>query len=186
MPPYDEPESYGCADRDAAFGLFYRSSFVSLAAQCIRFGVPAADAPGLVQDLMLEIYARWAEISFPGAYARRVVAFRAADLLKQSSRLLVKDLDYFAKLGHELTSGLPNGLFAVEGEQLVLEALAQLPSIQRSVFALTYDGFACEDIGEILDMKEATVRSNLRHARKTLSDWWNRRVGGGAADARTV
>jgi RNA polymerase sigma factor (sigma-70 family) len=188
MLPDDEPDSDGCTNQDAAFSFFYRSLFVSLVAQSIRFGVPAADAPGLVQDLMLEIYARWADISFPGAYARRTVAFRAADLLKQSSRLIVEDGAYFTGLGYELTSGLPHGLLAVEGEQLVLEALAQLPPIQRAVFALTYDGFPCEDIGEILGMKEATVRSNLRHARRTLSDWWNRRarLGGGATDARTA
>lgn len=47
--------------------------------------------------------------------------------------------------------------------------LATLPPTQRTVLALTMDGYSAEEIGSILSMKPATVRSNLRHARSALA-----------------
>jgi DNA-binding CsgD family transcriptional regulator len=45
--------------------------------------------------------------------------------------------------------------------------------VQRLVFALTYDGLACKEIAEVLEVSEATVRSHLRHARKKLKGLMN-------------
>ena len=70
-PPEPEPRPDRGATRDADFSEFYRSSFSPLVGRCIRIGVPAAEAPGIVQELMLEIYRRWPDIGSPERYARQ-------------------------------------------------------------------------------------------------------------------
>lgn len=172
QPREEEP---GGRDRDEEFSRFYRDSAEPLVRRCIRLGVPPADAPGIVQELMAEIYRRWTEIASAQAYANFTVACRAADYLKLFSRTVPSDSPDFMHLGQPLTQGLPDGILLIEGEQLVLEALSQLPRFQRAVFALVYDGYDTDDIAAILKLKAATVRSHLRHARITLRAWWSGR-----------
>jgi DNA-directed RNA polymerase specialized sigma24 family protein len=163
-------------DRDAAFSRFYRSSITRLVGRCILLGVPASDAPGVVQELMAEIYRRWAEIKSAEAYTNFTLACRAAEYLKLASRTVACDHAKLVSLGQPLTLDLLPGVALIEGEQLVLQALEQLPPFQRAVFALVYDGYDIPDVAMILKMKPVTVRSHLRHARARLRDWWNTRT----------
>ncbi len=54
--------------------------------------------------------------------------------------------------------------------------------MQRAVVALFYDGAICDEIGELLGVSQATVRSHLRYARRTLKesmamgDLWHQRL----------
>jgi DNA-directed RNA polymerase specialized sigma24 family protein len=169
-------ERIPCGDRDAEFSRFYRGSFARLVGRCVFIGVPAADAPGVVQGLMLEIYRRWAEIRSAEAYADSAVACRAADYLKLSSRTVASDDADLARLGQPLTADLPDGVLHVEGEHLVLEALSRLPPQQRAVFALVYDDYSIADIAAALKLTQVTTRSHLRHARATLRTWWSGRT----------
>jgi len=171
-PPEPEQDPDSGEARDADFSRFYRSSFSPLVSRCLRIGVPASEAPGIVQELMLEIYRRWPDIGSAERYASKTIAMRAAGFLKISASTLPKDMADLARLGRPLTSAMPDGILAVNEGQLVLQALRQLPPVQRAVFALDYDGFTSTDIAAILNMGEATVRSNLRHARAALRTWW--------------
>jgi RNA polymerase sigma-70 factor (ECF subfamily) len=159
-------------DRDIAFSRFYRGSVARLTGRCVLMGVQPADAPGIVQELMLEIYRRWGSIDSAAAYANSALPRRAAGFLRDSSFCPPADGADLARSGRPLVAGLPDGVLAVDGEHLVLEALEQLPATQRAVFALAYDDYSCVDIGQVLDLKEATVRSHLRHARRALKAWW--------------
>jgi DNA-directed RNA polymerase specialized sigma24 family protein len=163
-------------DRDAAFSRFYRDSVAHLVGRCILLGVPAADAPSVAQGLMLEIYRRWAGIKSAEAYANFAIACRATDYLKLSSRTVAGDDADLARLGRPLTADLPDGVLLIEGEQLVLQALSQLPPVQRAVFALICDDYSIADIAAVLKLKEVTARSHLRHARSTLRTWWSSRT----------
>jgi DNA-directed RNA polymerase specialized sigma24 family protein len=55
-------------------------------------------------------------------------------------------------------------------QRRVLRLLRALPSGQRTVAALSYDGLSCEEIAELTGKQAATIRSQLRHARKTLKE----------------
>jgi RNA polymerase sigma factor (sigma-70 family) len=169
-------------DRDAAFSRFYRDAFARHVVKCVMIGVPAADAPSIVQEVMLEIYHRWPKIGSPQAYANFAVPRRAAGFLKLSSWVQPTDNADLARLGQPLTASRPEGVLTIEGEQLVLEALDQLPPTQRAVFALVYDEYTCVEIGKILELKEDTVRSHLRHARAVLRPWWTGRTQGEEVD----
>lgn len=155
------------------FRQFYRSSFAELVRRCLWIGVPEAEAPDLVQDLMFEIYRRWDDIRSAEAYAHRTIYMRAVGFLGVPTNVSAREESELICPGKPLTANLPDGVLSLSGEQLVLHALARLPAVQRSVFALDYDGFTCAEIGEILKLNPATVRSNLRHAKKTLRVWWD-------------
>jgi RNA polymerase sigma factor (sigma-70 family) len=163
-------------DRDAAFSQFFRDAFARHVVTCVMMGVPTADAADIVQEVMEEIHRRWRTIEYPQAYANFTVARRAAGFLKLYSQAQSADEADLACLGQPLTARLPDGVLTIEGEQLVLEALDQLPRVQRAVFALVYDDYPCAVIGVILGLKVATVRSHLRHARETLRAWWAGRI----------
>jgi DNA-directed RNA polymerase specialized sigma24 family protein len=169
-------------DRDVVFSRFYRDAFARHVVKCIMIGVSAADAPGIVQEVMLEIYHRWPKIGSPQAYANFAVPRRAAGFLELSSWVQPMDDADLARLMQPLTARLPEGVLAIGGEELVLEALDQLPPTQRAVFALVYDDYKCVEIGKILELKEDTVRSHLRHARAVLRLWWTGRIQGEEVD----
>jgi RNA polymerase sigma factor (sigma-70 family) len=50
------------------------------------------------------------------------------------------------------------------------QLIEHLPRAQRDTFSLVYAGFTPVEISKMLGVSEATVRSNLRHARKILRE----------------
>ncbi|MFE2971414.1 RNA polymerase sigma factor [Streptomyces sp. NPDC059340] len=65
-----------------------------------------------------------------------------------------------------------------EGNQRVLNALAQLPPLQRHVMAWAQDGFTDREIARALDMREAAVRKNRSRARLRLQQTLVQEIGG--------
>lgn len=55
-----------------------------------------------------------------------------------------------------------------EERQEVLAALQSLPSGQRHVMALLFDGYTSSEVAQEMHVSVATVRSHLRHARRRL------------------
>jgi RNA polymerase sigma factor (sigma-70 family) len=70
--------------------------------------------------------------------------------------------------GHTLVRTQTNPQNIIDGQLQIVDLLSQLPSEQRRVAVLFYDGFTYEEIAEVLEKSEATVRSLLRHARERL------------------
>jgi DNA-directed RNA polymerase specialized sigma24 family protein len=60
-------------------------------------------------------------------------------------------------------------IFAGEQQQ-VLRLLRGLPPAQRTVTALFYDGLTIPEIADLTGKPAATVRSCLRHARRSLKE----------------
>ncbi len=71
------------------------------------------------------------------------------------------------------TDVLEEDLIALEREDLsfVWEAVKSLPELQREVVHLFYqEGYKTAEIGEILNRKESTIRSDLKRARERLKE----------------
>lgn len=64
---------------------------------------------------------------------------------------------------------------AIEEHSLLLRLLQQPPRQQRLVMAWHLDGFDASEISDQLNMPPATVRSNLRHARNRLKEFYQKR-----------
>lgn len=128
-------------------------------------GASRADAEDAVQEAMIQAWQHWTSIREPAAWLRTVV-FRTwpkQGAIQRFKTAPLEDADRSAVLYPDLS------IFAAEQQQ-VLRLLRALPPMQRAVTALFYDGSSCGEIAEVLDVSEATVRSHLRHARRTLKE----------------
>jgi RNA polymerase sigma-70 factor (ECF subfamily) len=142
------------------FEDFYRDEFKPLIWFAVRAGASAAEAEDVAQEAMKATWARWSEIDNPRAYARTAalrVLYRAHGRAKREQDAALR------ATGPEHAEG-PFGTDA----RLVVRMLHALPVSQREVIALTMDGYGAVEIAEITGQKPATVRSNLRHARRNL------------------
>lgn len=130
----------------------------------IKLGASRADAEDAAQEAMVLAWQKWDSIDDHAAWVNTVAVRSYWKLLrtrsvtvplpKSASEAIVKsDLSIFT-----------------EEQQHVLSVLRQLPLKQRLVVALTYDGWTCKEVAEVLGISEATVRSHLRHVRKSLKE----------------
>ena len=128
-------------------------------------GASRADAEDAVQEAMILAWRQWESIREPTAWVR-TTAVRAF------WRHARKDLHRTVVLQEaiEHPSADPElGIFSEE-QRRVLGLLRALPTGQGRVAALFYDGLSCEEIADLTGKPSATIRSQLRHARKTLKE----------------
>lgn len=114
---------------------------------------------------MIQAWQQWDSIREPAAWVR-TVAVRT--FWKQAERQSAH-VGLSVETGAEPVADSDLGIFAVE-QQHILRLLRGLPPEQRTAVALSYDGLSCDEIAELIGKPSATVRSNLRHARKTLKE----------------
>lgn len=162
---------------ETGFASFFQERFSRTVVLLISAGASRADAEDATQEAMIEAWRHWRSIREPAAWLR-TVAFRAwskQNDIQRPRMVPLEDADRSSALDPDLSS------FAIEQQQ-VLRLLRALPPMQRAVVALFYDGAICDEIGELLGVSQATVRSHLRYARRTLKesmamgDLWHQRL----------
>jgi DNA-directed RNA polymerase specialized sigma24 family protein len=147
---------------DEEFVTFFNQEWPRLLAYCrAAFDLSLPAAEDVAQESFLNVYRRWETISTPGAYLRTVATRLAIKRPPEEPRDDVTLL---------LAGGIPSD-GGPESRQVVQQALRQLPSQQRAVFALHLDDYSDTDIAQVLGLTNATVRSYRRHARQTLARW---------------
>jgi len=143
----------------SGFEEFFEGERPGLIAYCVAaFGLTRPAAEDIAQDAFLEVFRRWDTLTKPRAYLRQVAYHKA---LKRPCE----------QPSDEIDPGPAPGDASTGSWHLVQQALRQLPSQQRVVFALILDGHPVSDIAEVLGLTPATVRSHARHARRTLRRW---------------
>ncbi|MFB6642941.1 sigma-70 family RNA polymerase sigma factor [Streptomyces chartreusis] len=155
------------------FEAFYREFTPKLVGFLIRQGARLTIAAEIAQETMLTAFRKWAEISNPHAWARRV-----------ASRALIRHLSRAdAELCEEVPE--PSALLASPGaaaeweqQQDLLRLLADLPPRQRQIMAWKYDGHSPAEIAEELGISAETVRASLLKARRVLATRLAQREGG--------
>lgn len=163
IPGYDttgEPSG-----RDAEFTVFYRAWTKPLVGFLVLQGASVALATDLVQDTMTALYQRWSEVDHPRAWA-----------FKTASRALIRALSTVRETPTaeppEPSPLLRRPVTEIEQweqQHEVVELVRHLPPRQRQVMAWTLYGHTPAEIAEQLGLSGEVVRSNLRHARRTLS-----------------
>jgi RNA polymerase sigma-70 factor (sigma-E family) len=129
----------------------------------------AADAPDLVQDALLRAYPRWGRLVREGtaeAYVRRSIVNASISSWRKRRRLVsVADTDSLRSGSH--ADPAVASADADEAWRLCLE----LPATQRAAVVLRfYEDMSFAQIGHILDCREATARSHVHRAMRTLRD----------------
>ena len=143
------------------FEDFYRAEFKPLIWFAARVGASGAEAEDVAQEAMKATWTRWSEVGDPRAYARTAalrVLYRAHGRAKREQDAAVR------AAGPDRAEGGP---FEADAQRVV-RMLHALPVTQRQVIALVMDGYPPAEIAVITGLKPATVRSHLRHARKSL------------------
>lgn len=118
------------------------------------------DIADAMQDTILSAYEHIHEIkhaSYFKTWITRILINRCNDLLRQQKRCLISDqIDQAA-------NAIP------ERDLEFYELIAELPEDYRIIFLLYYgEGFHTNEIAQILDVNENTVKSKLRRGRKKL------------------
>jgi RNA polymerase sigma factor (sigma-70 family) len=149
---------------ESGFVSFYRERYSRMVVLLIAQGASRADAEDATQEAMVRVWQKWNSIRSPRAYAWKVAYCAFLRQLRSRDR----QSDPLDESAGEPSTEPELDTFA--GEQQVLCLLQALPPGQRVIVACFYDGLTCEEIAEVIEKPAATVRSQLRHARKALKE----------------
>jgi RNA polymerase sigma-70 factor (ECF subfamily) len=165
-------EAVDAEKRQEEFSAFYREFTAKLIGFLILQGARAPDAADIVQTTMIKAWNSWSTIDSPRAWAR-VVASR--ELVRRLTDLEEEDTATTSEWSALLLSSSDIDDWVACDEYY--QALAALPPRQRQAVVWTMEGYTSSEIAEQLPpLNAATVRSNLRKARRNLA----RRLSGGA------
>lgn len=155
-------------DRKAQFEL-YRLYSQAMYNVCLRMVNNDLDAEDLLQQSFIDVYSKMDSFRYEstiGAWIKRIVVNNCINFLKKR-KLKIETLD---DRFHHVSEGEPVGekhlnVKAING------AMANLPDGYRVVFSLyMFEGYDHKEIGEILDITEATSKSQFSRARKRLRE----------------
>lgn len=127
-------------------------------------GASQADAEDATQEAMARAWQKWDSINSPRAWVRKV----AGHAYCRQARKRDRQVDSLDESTTE--SAVEPDLSIFADEQWVLRLLRALPPGQRAIAACFYDGLTCEEIAAVVGKPPATVRSQIRHARKALRE----------------
>lgn len=124
-------------------------------------------AQDIVQESYVRMWERVKEISFEKsrAYLFTTAYHTMIDHIRKNQRLSSID-DSYTEM-HDESPGTYNDL-----KEVINEAVAKLPEIQRSVILLRdYEGYSYDEIGEILRISESQVKVYIFRARTFLKQY---------------
>ncbi|WP_242908044.1 RNA polymerase sigma factor [Actinomadura terrae] len=147
------------------FPSYYRTDFTPLINFVMNLGAKREEARDVAQEAMQAAVRAWPEIEYPHAFTRKVaerVFLREVEKSRRIREAVLKDVD------HHRTAGSPDVAAQQADGRFVLELLGLLAPEQCAIMAWTIDGYSPGEIAEMTGHKPATVRSQLRHARRRL------------------
>ncbi len=155
-------------DRKAQFEL-YRLYSQAMYNVCLRMVNSALDAEDLLQQSFIDVYSKMDSFRYEstiGAWIKRIVVNNCINFLKKR-KLKIESLDdrFHHVPDHEPVSEKHLNVKAIN------DAMTKLPDGYRVVFSLyQFEGYDHKEIGEILDITEATSKSQFSRARKKLRE----------------
>jgi len=122
----------------------------------------SADAADLAQDALAQVWARWRRLDGDAeAYARRCIVNGSVSRWRKVGRVRP-----VATVGDTAS---PDPTLAVDDADHAWALLVALTPVQRAAVALRfYEDRSYAEIGSLLDVPEATARSHVHRALRTL------------------
>ncbi|MFE9240491.1 RNA polymerase sigma factor [Streptomyces sp. NPDC007007] len=147
---------------------FFRSEFNILVRHVILLGATPEEAKDAAQSALIDLLQNWSTVQAPRPWSRKAAAhhFMRSDI-KENRATQIARTEFTTRRGSDDSYSLRSPL--EEWEFTINFVENHLVGVQRQVMAWYIDGFDPQDIAEQLSMASATVRSNLRHARKKLA-----------------
>ena len=151
---------------DNGFTEFFAADFPLLVGFLCKHGFEFEVARDAASEAMLNAFQNWASIDSPAAWVRQVGIRTAAKQVARArdgvDRAIRSDWACPDEYAEDKLMG------QLENTSLVVTVLDQLPGRQRTVMSWLLDGFTHAEIAERLGVRQGTVRSTIRHARKRL------------------
>jgi RNA polymerase sigma factor (sigma-70 family) len=153
--------------RQAAFEELFQSEYRPIIRRLMALGATLEEAQDCADEAFYEIYRRWEHIERPAAYLQRAATshfFKARQ--RDRERPLREAMAAEVIADHDPAAAADFN--AWEDQEWITQMLDRLPAAQRQVLALVVSGLQPSEIGVLLGKDAATVRQNLRHARRML------------------
>jgi len=147
------------------FASFFHQRYGRTIVLLITMGASRAAAEDATQEAMIAAWQNWESIREPAAWVRTTAIRTLWKHNHQQPLTTQLDVSTPQPPGSE-----PDLMVFAEEQRQVLSLLRRLPTAQRTVAALYYDGLPIEEIATVTGKPAATVRSHLRHARRTLKE----------------
>ncbi|MEM6377706.1 MAG: RNA polymerase sigma factor [Bacteroidota bacterium] len=167
----DIVEQCKAGNRQAQFEL-YRLYSKGMYNVCLRMVKDELDAEDILQNSFVDIFTKLDSFKFQssiGAWIKRIVVNNCINFLK-------KRKVYFQELEDGHATALPDDKSEPKGTEglsvdAIKKALFELPDGYRVVFSLyMLEGYDHKEIGNILDISEATSKSQYSRAKRKLRD----------------
>jgi RNA polymerase sigma-70 factor (ECF subfamily) len=157
----DASESY------PGFEEFYRADHARLVTFLIKLGFDRELAADAAEEAMLAVLQCWSDVRNPRAYVRAAARHAAIHQVERDRERLPRSIagGWSTPEHADPFDGVDEAMDALN---LMTRLLGRLPEKQRLIFAWHLDGFTNIEIAHYLEMRPATVSSNLRHARNRL------------------
>lgn len=151
---------------DGSFDAFYTSQYRPLLRIAWAMQGRRDLAEDAVQDAMLSVHQRWSDVGGydkPGAYARRILLNGLASQARRRDREQRALQRVSARESVHVDGEPPDGRF--------WDAVRSLPVRQAQALVLRYvEDRSVQEIAEVLDIAEGTVKVHLHRGRLALFD----------------
>ncbi|WP_199768579.1 RNA polymerase sigma factor [Sphingobacterium sp. HMA12] len=141
----------------------------------------AADRRDIIQDVYIKVYNNLGHFRFQSklsTWIGQITYNTCLHYLRKKRPLLLESffedsnlsyVDY--KIAHASTNTTEDGLYARELTQTIAHAVTQLPALYQTLIGLHYQQeLSLQEISEITQLPEGTIKSYLFRARKQLKD----------------
>ncbi len=164
-----------------AFGELMQAHQDKIYTLCYRMTGNAEDAADLTQEVFLSAWrslSRFQEQSSFGTWVYRMATNASIDFLRREKRRQVLSMT-MEEDSEERQAQVPDERYSPhrlleqkEARQAVADALAALSPEHRQVLVLReMEGLSYQEVGQLLDLEEGTVKSRIARARLALRDF---------------
>lgn len=165
----------------SAFGQLVEAHQSKIYSLCYRMTGNAEDAADLTQEVFLSAWrslSRFQEQSSFGTWIYRMATNASIDFLRREKRRQVLSMT-MEEDSEERQAQVPDERYSPhrlleqkEARQAVADALAALSPEHRQVLVLReMEGLSYQEVGQLLDLEEGTVKSRIARARLALRDF---------------
>ena len=134
----------------------------------------------IVQDVFVQLWEKRSALSsvrYPTSYVFNMASNRTLNYLKRESNH-GKILERYAQASSELSNETEEIFDLKESQEMITEAVAQLPEQRRIIFELSRtEGLSNDQIAARLNLSKQTVKNQLVHALKQIRVFMEKRQG---------
>ncbi|OXM59654.1 RNA polymerase sigma factor [Amycolatopsis vastitatis] len=157
----DEAGEVGPAvSHDEAFDAFFRARVLAEIQHLVRRGFSSDCATEAVEEAMLTLYVRWAEIGNPRGWIRATARGHALTITKRQLAALPDDIE---RQNPAFRHYDEDPIIQQESKARITQLLSGLSPRRRAVLSAWLEGLEDPEIAEELGISEATVRSHRRY-----------------------